>query len=302
MRTVRRPVRHAPFLVAGLAWPLAAVAHGGPTDAPPSWTFDPVVVVPLIVCATLYVAGTLRLWSKAGAGRGIRPWQVVSYSAGLLALAGALTSPLHWLGERLFTAHMIEHEIVMAVAAPLLALARPFGAFLWAFPGRIRRAAGRLGRGRSVGAAWSVVTRPAVATVLHGAAIWVWHLPPLLDLTVTDIALHRLQHASFLATALLFWWALVRRSNPGAACGHVFVTMLHTGLLGALIALAPRVLYAAQTSGAAICGLTPLEDQQLAGLVMWVPAGTIYAAAAITFLGLWIRGAGPGRMARDAVA
>lgn len=287
---------------AAIAAPAAAMAHGGAPDAPPGWTFDPFVVLPLLASGTLYLVGTTVLWSRAGTGRGIRPWQVLAYSAGFLALAAALTSPLHWLGERLFTAHMIEHEIVMAVAAPLLALSRPLGAFLWALPRQVRRGIGRLGRTTAVRRAWSAVSRPAVATVLHGLAIWIWHIPSLFDATVVDITLHRLQHASFLATALLFWWALVRRSHPGTACWHLFVTMIHTGILGALIALAPRVVYAGQTAGAAICGLTPLEDQQLAGLVMWVPAGTIYAGAAIAFMGLWIRRSGQARAERHAYA
>jgi putative membrane protein len=288
-----------PALVAA-AWPLAAAAHGGPVDAEPSWTFDPWVVVPLLLSGSLYLTGTAVLWSRAGIGRGIRPWQVIAYSAGFLALAAALTSPLHWLGERLFTAHMVEHEIVMAVAAPLLAVARPVGAFLWALPPPLRRGLGRVGRGARIRAAWSFLTRPSVATIVHGAAIWLWHVPPLFDATVVDVTLHRLQHLSFLVTALLFWWALVRRSDYGAACGHLFVTMTHTGILGALIALAPRVLYSGQTAGAAICGLTPLEDQQLAGLVMWVPAGTVYAGAAITFMGLWIRRSAPHGQTRHA--
>ena len=81
-----------------------------------------------------------------------------------------------------------------------------------------------------------------------------------------NVPLHRFQHVSFLVTAILFWWALIRRSDFGAACGHTFATMTHTGLLGALMALAPHVLYRAQTASAAAWGLTPLEDQQLAGL------------------------------------
>ena len=100
--------------------------------------------------------------------------------------------------------------------------------------------------------------------------------------------MHRLQHLSFLLSALLFWWALLRRCSPGAAAAHLFATMTHTGLLGALLTFAPRVLYAVQTAHAPEWGLSPLQDQQLAGLIMWVPAGTIYAAAALGFAALWI--------------
>ena len=240
----------------------------------------------------LYLYGTLRLWRHAGTGRGIRPWQTAAYAAGWLSLAGALLSPLHWFGERLFTLHMVEHEIVMAISAPLLVLARAGGAFAWALPAALRRPVWRVGRIRPLRWAWNGLTAPLVATILHGAAIWVWHVPALFDATVLHVGIHRLQHLSFFVTALLFWWALLRRSQPGPAAVHVFITMIHTGILGALLTFAPRVLYGAQTARSNLWGLTPLEDQQLAGLVMWVPAGTVYAGAALAFLALWVRRSG----------
>ena len=274
-------------LVAALALlPTMAAAHGGEAhDHAAGWTFDPWVVTPLLLSLLLYVAGTLRLWRRAGFGRGIGLPQVAAYLAGWLSMAGALLSPLHWFGERVFTLHMIEHEIVMAVAAPLLVLARPAGALAWALPRPWRR---WLRQARSVRAIWAVATVPAVATIAHGVAIWVWHIPPLFDAAVENVLLHRLQHLSFIVTALMFWWALLRRCHAGSAVFHLFVTMMHTGILGALMALAPRVLYATQTARSGIWGLTPLEDQQLAGVVMWIPAGTVYAGAALGFLAAWI--------------
>ena len=268
--------------------PNCAFAHGGESDAP-AWTWDPWVLVPLLLSGGLYLRGTLVLWRRAGWGRGIRPWRVASYALGWLALAGALLSPLHWLGERLFTAHMVEHEAVMAVAAPLLALARPVGAFVWALPAGLRRALGRAARRHAVRAVWSGVTRPLTATIVHGGVIWLWHIPALFDAALIGLLLHRLQHLSFLVSALAFWWALVRRCDRGAAVLHLFATATHTGLLGALIVLAPSVLYRQQTADSASWGLTALEDQQLAGLVMWIPAGTVYAGAALALAALWIR-------------
>ena len=137
--------------------------------------------------------------------------------------------------------------------------------------------------------------------MLHGIAIWAWHAPVLFDAAVTNVAMHRLQHLSFLLTAMLFWWSVLYCSNAGAAAWHLFITMMHTGILGALMALAPRVLYQAQTATAAEWGLTPLQDQQLAGLIMWVPAGTIYAGAAIALTVLWIRKSGDMRRRSDAI-
>jgi putative membrane protein len=273
-----------PFLLA--LWPAAALAHGGdPHGDLPAWSFDPWIMLPLLLAAALYLGGTARLWRRAGLGRGVRVWQLGLYVSGWLALAGALISPLHWWGEHLFTAHMIEHEIVMVVAAPLLVAGRPLGAALWAFPDGLRR---RLA-GPAQGRVWRWLSLPLTATALHGLAIWAWHVPPLFDATVTHVGLHRAQHLSFLLSGLLFWWALLRRAHPATAATHLFVTMLHTGVLGALLTFTPRVLYTQQTAHASLWGLTALEDQQLAGLVMWVPGGTVYAGLMLVLLTRWIR-------------
>jgi cytochrome c oxidase assembly factor CtaG len=163
---------------------------------------------------------------------------------------------------------------------------------MWALPKALRGRAGAFVQSKPIALAWRVFTRPVNATLAHGAAIWLWHAPAVFDAAVENLMLHRLQHLSFLVTGLLFWWSLFRRAGSGAAVGHLFVTMLHMSVLGALIALAPHVLYHIQTADALAFGLTPLQDQQLAGLVMWVPAGTIYAGAALVFAAVWIAHSG----------
>lgn len=283
-------------LLALLLGAAPALAHSGEAhgDAP-AWTFDPWVVAPLLLAGALYACGAMRLRRKSGPFHGVRLRQAALYALGWLTLATALLSPLHWLGEHMFTFHMIEHEIIMAVSAPLLALARPVGVALWGLPKGGRLLFARLARSRPAQGCWHRLTLPRNATILHGIALWLWHVPAVLDATLTDLALHRLQHLSFLVSALLFWWALIRRAEAGTAAAHLFVTMLQMSALGALIALSPRLLYPVQTAQALRWGLTPLEDQQLAGLVMWVPAGTIYAGAALGFAALWIRSSGPRR-------
>jgi cytochrome c oxidase assembly factor CtaG len=211
------------------------------------------------------------------------------FGLGWTSLAAALTSPLHWLGEHLFTFHMIEHEVVMAASAPLFVMSRPVSTFLWAMPRYVRQAAGTTMNSGATRRIWTWATSGLNATVLHGVAIWGWHLPWLFDASVTNDNIHRLQHLSFLLTALLFWWSVLWRCGHGVAAWHLFVTMIHTSLLGALMALAPRVLYIVQTAHAQAWGLSPLEDQQLAGMLMWVPAGTVYAGAALAMLALWIK-------------
>lgn len=277
-----------------------AYAHGGLGDllsAEPAWTGDLRVVLPLYATAILYLVGTGRLWRRAGHGRGVRRWQVACFWVGWTVLALALLSPLHWLGERLFTAHMIEHELLMTIAAPLLVLARPGSTMLWALPADWRPFVGGTMRRIETGAAWRLTSAPFAATLLHAVALWAWHMPGLYDLVLVSSLAHWLQHLSFLFSAILFWSALLggraRSRGYGAAFAYLFLTSLHTGLLGVLLTVSPRLWYPRQTAAAAEWGLTPLEDQQLAGLVMWVPAGLVYTAAALALIGLWIRRSGP---------
>jgi cytochrome c oxidase assembly factor CtaG len=264
------------------------------------WTFDPWIMAPLLVLGTLYAIGSLVV-RRRSTQQPRRAWQEIAFWSGWLTLVGALTSPLHWLGEHLFTFHMIEHEILMAVSAPLLVVANPVGFILWGLPHRGRLIVGRAMRLPVVTASWRWLSDGGHATLLHGLAIWLWHAPLAFDAAVTNVALHRAQHLSFFLTAVLFWWSVLRRSESGAGAWHVFITMLHTSLLGALMALAPRVLYGAQTATAWEWGLTSLEDQQLAGVIMWIPAGTIYAGAALALLAIWIRRAGEQTRHHDAV-
>jgi cytochrome c oxidase assembly factor CtaG len=275
------------------------LAHGGDTAAQgTSWTFDRWIVAPLLAFGSLYLIGSCALLRRT-AQRQCRYWSAALYWVGWLSLGASLVSPLHLLGEHLFTFHMIEHEIIMAISAPLLVLAHPIGTLLWGLPRRVRALVGRSMRHKAVSMTWSWLSDGSHATLLHGIAIWVWHAPGLFDAAVTDIAIHRLQHLSFFLSAVLFWWSVFRRSEAGAAAWHVFITMLHTSVLGALMALAPRVLYGVQTASASAWGLTPLEDQQLAGIVMWVPAGTIYAGATLALTAIWIKQAGGRKAHRD---
>jgi putative membrane protein len=254
------------------------------------------VIVPLAVSLALYTTGVARLWARAGRGRGVHVWQVACFAAAWLLLAAALVGPLHWLGGRLFAAHMIEHEILMALAAPLLVVARPIGAILWALPAQWRRGLGGLAQKPALAAVWSRLTDPLIATILHGIALWTWHIPAFYEAALASSRLHWLQHLSFLATALLFWWSLLRgrarERGYGLAVLYLFATSLHTGFLGILLALARQPLYPVQTRTALEWGLTPLEDQQLAGLIMWVPAGLVYAVAALALAGIWIARSG----------
>jgi putative membrane protein len=272
--------------------PAVARAHPGlaprPHDLWSAWSIEPTILAGLALCTWAYARGVRALWRRAGRGRGIAPWRAGCFAAGLLALAAALVSPVDALGEVLFSAHMVQHLLLMMVAAPLLVLGDAVTAALWALPAVARRAVGRAWRrSRALGplrVAWDAARRPLPAWLLHVGTLWAWHAPAPYESAVGHPAVHVAEHATFLVTSVLFWLALAdprprRRLGFGAAVAYLFAAGLQGTALGALIAVATRPWYSVYLATTAPWGLTPLEDQQLAGLLMWIPAGLVYVVA-----------------------
>ena len=270
--------------LAVLAFASPAFAHDGEVHGI-GWTFSPLVLIPLLLTAALYALGLARLWKRSDLGRAGLRRDALLFGLGWLTLAGSLVSPLHEAGETSFTMHMIEHEIIMLVSALLLAASRPGAVFLWAFPSGGRRRLGNAGRW----ALWRLLTDPFVATALQAVVIIGWHVPWLFDLTLRSEAWHIAQHLCFIGGALLFWWAMIH-GRPGRAGNLIaamclFATSMIGGGLGALMAFAASPWYPAYAAlDLGPIGLTPTEDQQLAGLIMWVPGGLYHLAAALWFL------------------
>jgi putative membrane protein len=298
----RRALRSAPVvclfvLLFTLLARVTAAAHDGKphslSDLWYTWGLDPLVIGCLVVSGWLYWRGLRALWREAERGRGIRRWEAWCYLSGWLTLFIALVSPLHPLGEVLFSAHMTQHELLMLVAAPLVVLGRPVVAFLWALPLGWARRVGRWGKGAWFQRVWRAVTNPLAAWALHAVALWVWHVPVLFEATLQSDLVHTLQHVSFLGSALLFWWALIHGPHGlmgyGAALLYLFTTMVHSGVLGALIAFANAVIYPTYSATTESWGLTALEDQQLGGFIMWVPAGLVYIVAGLALCAGWMR-------------
>jgi putative membrane protein len=243
--------------------------------------------------AIAYAAGVARLWRNAGVGQGVTRWQALAFAGGWLALVLALLSPLDELAEQLFTAHMAQHELLMVVGAPLIALASPLVAFLWVLPHSGRRRAMRAMRGRRVSVAWAALTAPATVWLLHGLALWIWHMPSLYDAALQSETIHAVQHLCFFLSASLFWWGIAHgrygRAGYGVAVVYIFATAMHSGILGALLTFSPHVWYPLYERTSTTFGLTPLEDQQLAGLLMWVPAGVTFVAGGLYFFAAWLK-------------
>jgi putative membrane protein len=214
------------------------------------------------IALLLYGLGVRKLWKKAGMGRGIGLSQCSLFALGWLVTAIALLSPLHHVAERFLWAHMVQHELLMVVAAPLLVLGRPLEAWSWVVPFRMPR----------------LFSEPFFAWALHAMGVWIWHVPSFFLAAVHGEWLHLAQHTSFFLPAAIFWWT-VFAGKPLVAVMSLVTTMMHTGALGFLLAFSRGSWYAGYT----------LEDQQLAGLVMWIPAGAVYPVAALFLVLRWLR-------------
>jgi putative membrane protein len=264
-------------------------------DTPPGWTWDPWIVVPLLLSLGFFCTGWARLRDRSTLGLPALKRRLALFGCGWLTLVTSLVSPLHEAGERSFAAHMFEHELLMLLAAPLLVLSEPLAIMLWAFPSGGRRTIGRITRSAPVSIGWSRLTAPITATLIQAAALWGWHAPMLFDLALSSDGWHAAQHLSFLVSALLFWTAMIGpRGVASAARGLsalcLFATSVVSGALGALMAFSESPWYLGYARlGMAPFGLTPAEDQQLAGLIMWIPGGLVHAGAALALISTMLK-------------
>ena len=280
-------VRLFAILLAFVAAP--AFAHGGRNGAL-GWTLSPLLVVPLAVSLVIYLVGWFRLSRRASTP--VRPGLFLS---GWMVLALSLVSPLHEAGERSFTMHMIEHELIMLVATLLLAASSAGGVLVWGLPRPLRQALG--GSWKSpLQSLWRRLTDPITATIVQGAVMWAWHAPPLFDRALDHPGWHIAQHASFFISALLFWWAMLhprgRNQGYGVSAACLFATSLIGGALGALMSFSSSPWYADYAAmGMTGIGLDPVEDQRLAGLIMWIPGGLVHGVAAIILFYKWLKAA-----------
>jgi putative membrane protein len=273
---------------------LDSVAHPGgplsPHDLWTAWSLESYVWIPLLVCIVIYVWGVHKVWQRAGRGHGISRRQWMSFVGAILMLILALISPLDALSKSLFSAHMVQHLILMLAAAPLLVLSDFQLAFLWILPrSQVQTIGSSVNQTRR-----SVLTHPIIIWILFTVTMWVWHASTFYEAALRNEVMHALEHIMFLLTAVLFWWLLFKHTHPehihyAMTVPFLFLTVLQSGILGALMTFTSQPWYSAYAASTPAWGLSPLQDQQLAGLIMWMPGGAVFTLLTIGYFAAWLR-------------
>jgi putative membrane protein len=251
-----------------------------------SWDLDHVVVWLLPVIAIIYARGFACV-------RRVMParfpaWRLASFAGGLVVVFVAIASPLHALGEVLLTLHMTQHMLLTMVAPPLLWLGQPLIPLLRGLPPRAAKqalapllasaACRRIGR---------AIVHPSVCWTALATAIVVWHLPRCYELVLRSEAWHDVQHACFFTAALLFWWPVVQvwPSAPvwprWAMIPYLVTADLINTAQSAVLSFSSHLLYPSYAHTSALLGLAPMDDQALAGVIMWVPGSIAFLVPAI---------------------
>ncbi len=254
-----------------------------------AWDFSPPIVIGLLVGAIGYYLALHKLQQD---NRSTPPtWQVLSYYGGLLAVAVALLGPLDTFNDELFFMHMLQHLALMQVAAPLILLGRPVQLALKAIS--VKRSGPILKtvlRRRPVRTALTLITTPLFAVLAYNANLVSWHVPGFYDAALRSDAIHEIEHLLFFGFALLFWWPIIdpvprhHKMEKHWAIAAIFVTMVVGIGIGAILTLAPSVIYPFYLGTDKPWGLTPLADQQIGGLIMWVGGGFLYMLVLIGLL------------------
>jgi putative membrane protein len=270
------------------------LAHAAP------WSSEFPAALGIATITIVYGLGLTRLWRSAGIGHGVRRWQAGSFVAAIAALVASLLSPIATLSEQLLWVHMIQHMLLMLIAAPLLVAGSPALVSAWALPRRWRVGLARWwARVRPDPHARRLAWHPVFAWLAFALILWVWHLPLLYQAAVQHPRIHDLQHLAFFGASCLYWRVMFdpigrTRLGPVAVVIYVFTTSLHGMLLGVLIALSPQLWYPIYAHTTASWGMTAIEDQQIAGFIMWMPVCGVYAAIAVGVLAIWLHRAEQG--------
>lgn len=281
----------------GLALPAPVAAHG---YAPPpdsiwtvllAWQLEAHILLPLAATALIYHLAVGKV-NRAHPNNPVPRFRYWSWMAGLVVLLIALASPIGTYDTTLFSVHMVQHLLLMMVAAPLLAMGAPITLLLRvSAPDTRRRVILPILHSRPL----KIISFPVVTWIIFAAVMWGSHFSPLFDAALDNEAIHFGEHALYLGAALLFWWPVVgadpspwRLAHP-ARIGYLFLGMPQSAFLGLAIFSAPAVLYKHYETLVRTWGPTPLDDQALAGGIMWAGGDLIFLIALLLGVWVWLR-------------
>ena len=286
-------------LLAALTTPGVVLAHGGtvPTEPPTAaillfgWSFDPLVWLPALVALTLWWTGVRRV-NRLHPGHPVPRVRTLCWVLGIGTLLFALDSGIEHYDTTLFWVHMVQHLLLILVAPVLLLLAGPATLLLRAStPETRRRWILPVLHSRVVRA----ISHPVVAWILFAVVMWASHFSPLFEAALENEWIHRLEHGLFLGSALLFWWPAVGvdpspwRMRPAGKVMYVGLQMPQSTFLALAITIAPAPLYAHYTTTGRTWGPSPLEDQQLAGGLMWLGGDLFFLGVVLLLVWAWMR-------------
>ena len=277
----------------------AALAHGGGGVPPPpelatfvfDWTFYPQIAVSLVAVSILYLAAVRRV-NRAHPANPVPPDRPAFFLLGMACLAVALMSGIERYDTELFSVHMVQHMLLVFGAAPAIVLSAPITLVLRAATPEVRnRWILPVLRSRPV----RLVAHPVVAWLLFTFVMWGSHVSPLFDAALENPLVHDLEHALYLTSALLFWWPVVGRDPSPyrlpypARIGYLFLQMPINSLLGVAILFSEQVIYPHYATTGRPWPPAPLEDQQLAGAIMWGVGDAGFLVAILLVLAGWMR-------------
>lgn len=257
------------------------------------WNWEPWLLACIGITTVPYLIGMWRM-GREQRGRILGSWRALSFLGGIAALLLALESPLDEVADDLFSAHMLQHMLLLLVIPPLLVAGRPVITWLWAFDLDARRAVVRGWTRAGLQTAFHFLMRPLLVWALLTVALCFWHLPGPYGWALQHEWVHDLEHLSFLALSLAFWTIVIepygqrRALSYGATIVFVVSSGFVMSLIGAVLTLAPHPVYAVHLDTVRY-GMTALEDQQLAGIIMWIPSNLVHLGALCAVFFAWFR-------------
>ncbi|MCZ6538724.1 MAG: cytochrome c oxidase assembly protein [Chloroflexi bacterium] len=258
-----------------------------------AWDFSSPPAILLLLLLAAYIVGSLRLSVRARSDLSF--WaKLATGLTGFALLVFALAGPLDVYASDLFAAHTSQHILIAMFAAPLLLIARPMPAYIWAFPRPLRIGAGTaLTEAAIVIRVLRFLTRPVVALLLFLGSLYGWHIPQFYDASLESEGLHLLMHFTMFAAAVLFWWPIIGpppvRTQLSYPQRIVFLLLAVTpaALLAAFITLSKSVIFEFYLDSPGHFGWSPTEDQRIGGLLMWLPGSFVFLTTMTVLFFRW---------------